>query len=200
MRATLWFVAVVGGLALWLPMGNAQRANVPNKFNLAVPVVAIVRLEGVKQKEQLAAFSQEYADLETELIVEFRKASGVEQKCAVAYLMGRFRSPAFAPDLAENLTLKSQFQENNDKKPLWGTFPAMEALVSIGSPAIKPMLVNIQTARADEFRRLSTEVIRKIEGTEVARFILEMQIMKTKDEAGRKRLEGALEYLEKVKG
>ena len=202
MKRFPFFVLVICLVALGVPVkGGAQKVSEkPKLTRLTEAVLAALRLQGGAQKERLAALSNEYADLEVALIREFDKANSVEQKSAVVFLMGRYRLAVCVRHLAENLTLKYESTEDNHKKPLWGMYPAVEALTRIGKPAIWHMLRNIETGKSDEFRRLSTEVIRKIEGTEVACFILGLEIKKAKDEKGRARLEGALEYLEKVKG
>lgn len=173
--------------------------KVQEKMTLAQQVKAVLHLEGKQQKEQLAQLTKDFRDMEDLLIEELDRATTVDQKSATVFLMGWYRCDMCVRELAANVTLQYESKEPNAKLPLWRTYPAVEALTRVGKPAIKPMLGNIESGKSDEFRRLSTETIRRIEGKEVGRFILQQQIKKTRDEIGRKRLEGALEYLESGK-
>ncbi len=225
MKAALFFSAVICSFALgillgiWIPMtGEPKKIGDKNQqpgvltalsespshkdqktANLAAGARAALRLEGKPQKKQLAALTQEFRDLEMALIGELDKANSVEQKSAVVFLMGWYRSIVCLRVLAENVTLEYESTELEDKKPLWGRYPAVEALTKIGKAANWHMFRNIETGKDTEFRRLSCEVILRIEGPKVARFILELELKKTKDETGRQRFQEALDYLGKAK-
>lgn len=199
MKAAQGVCLVVCLFAFGTPMiGVGPRAGEKGEKKAHLPwaVSAALRLEGKAQTEQLAALAQEYRDMEVKLIMELDKAPHVEEKCAVVFLMGWYRSVTCVPELARNVTLKYERTKPDDKKPLWGMYPVVEALSAIGKPAIRPMLQNIETGADGEFRRLSSEVIRQVEGKEVARFILELELKKPKTATGRKRLQEALDYVE----
>ena len=57
--------------------------------------------------------------------------------------------------------------------PLWERYPAMEALIHIGLPAIVPLQELLATEKDDLRRDLAVKVIRYVYGEEQARFILE---------------------------
>lgn len=182
-------------------IGGIQKINDQHKekVGLSSIVRSALQLEPKKQKEELVELTQDFNAMEEALIVELNKATSNEQKSAVVYLMGFYRSETCVRELARHVAMKYESGEPVGKLPLWGKYPAVEALTRVGKPANWHMLRNIETGTDIEFRRLSTEVILKSEGPEVARLIIELEMKKAKQEIARKRLQEALTYANDLK-
>jgi hypothetical protein len=80
-------------------------------------------------------------------------------------------------------------------EPLWERYPAMEALITIGKPSVRPSIELLATEDNPIRRELAIKVIRYVEGPEVAEFILQKELAAEGDSARRDRLKGVLDLL-----
>ncbi len=117
---------------------------------------------------------------------------------AAAFLLGTYRleSPATLEELTQRITLENaDYNKDPDRVSGIGRYPLQGALIGIGQPSVRFMIVNLETSDDDKVRALSADVIRFVQGDrEVARFIVEQAIRKQTDAKKKQRLQAALRY------
>ncbi len=151
-------------------------------------------LEGEERIELLRQLSKQRSDIQRNLIQQLGDSKSKDMKCAVAYLLGRYRMERSVPELSKYITLEYEHHSNWKREPLWGQRPVVEALIKIGRPAISDMIRNIETSEYEKVRQFSARVIRYVEGPEIAKVIVEMAIEKQPDERKKENLRAALSY------
>ena len=118
-----------------------------------------------------------------------------DTKCAAAYILGRERLAEGVPVLVANMLLHAPIQLDS-KLPLWGEYPAVQALANIGTPAVGPMLQNLRSSDDAKTRELSLRVLRVVEGKEVAHFVLTTAAGQATEPGYRDRLVEAVKVLD----
>jgi HEAT repeat protein len=171
--------------------------NEPAKKSLSERQGEIVKVATAKEADMMAilrGLSKEHSDTQAILIQQLRSSPSKERKIAAAYLLGRYRMQDAVPYLAKEIALEAKIVPT-DKVGLWDAYPAVEALVKIGNPAIPAMIANIEATDDKTVRELSARVIRHVETPRVARFVIELAIEKQQDPGKKKNLHDALQYL-----
>jgi hypothetical protein len=115
------------------------------------------------------------------------------QKCSAAYFLGEMRMQSAASVLAAHLTLRTETSDRLVKRlPVMKNYPAVEALIKIGKASTKPMIQNLEGSSDSLIRDLSARVIRDVEGSDLARIIIQKAVSKQSDSEKKKRLQAAL--------
>jgi len=92
---------------------------------------------------------------------------------AAIYLIGRHRLAEGTEDLVKRIDFDPGRTPHVGPEPLWEKYPAMEALITIGKPSIKPTLELLASDGSDLRRALAVKVIRYVEGADTALFVLQ---------------------------
>ena len=100
-------------------------------------------------------------------------SSSKNVQAAAIYMIGRHRLSDGVGDLIRHIDFEPGEPSRIGALPLWEQFPAMEALITIGKPSVKPALELLATDGNDLRRTLAVKVIRYIEGADIALFILQ---------------------------
>jgi hypothetical protein len=121
-----------------------------------------------------------------------------DKKIRICAMMAHYRIEDI-PDLAENIDLEYVSpQKEITELPLWGRYPAQQALIRIGTRSVPAMLQIIETSDNEKRRELAARVIIGVqEGSgepALARILMEKKIEKQTDPEKKKRLEATLKY------
>ena len=143
------------------------------------------------------------SELITFLIRMLRKETEKEKKIRICYLLGQYKATEAIRDLSKNITLEAQVSDAA-RLPIWGKYPAQEALIKCGFRSIRYMISNIETSDDKQIQNLSVKVIWLVigeglsnysDGKEYARMIIQKRINQESDPVKKARLEAALVYL-----
>lgn len=132
------------------------------------------------------------------LIKQLDTSPSKNVQAAAIYLIGRHRLAEGVSELIRRIDFDASGQAVKGAEPLWEQYPAMEALITIGKPAV-PAALNLLATEANDLRRtLAVKVIRYVEGAEVARFILDRAYTTENDSARKANLADACTRLGKL--
>ena len=124
-----------------------------------------------------------------------------EKKVLVIYILGclRPKDEDSVEVLIENIDLKAPHLDPAYGIPRWGEYPAEEALVRIGVPAIDPILNHLPNEGNALRRHLMCGVLKDkhVEGKEAANNRLKERLAREPDPSKRVNLELSLKELEK---
>ena len=147
-----------------------------------------------KKIQLLKQLSREYSKTLETLILELHSGSK-QRQYAAAYLLGLYRMEQAVDDLSKFILLKDNNSGQNDVDTLWDKNPAVEALVSIGNPAVPKMLLLIQQSPDAKTREFAADVVFYVDGAAIAEFRLQKAMDAQKDADGKERLRIALEFI-----
>jgi hypothetical protein len=120
-------------------------------------------------------------------------------RCAAAYYLGEMRSSETADALASDIALqfdKSQIKIKYLIKINIPAYPAMNALIKIGSPSIPAMIRNLTENDDVPIRNLSLKVLCRIDGDkDIVQLRLQKALAAEKDSQKQARLQMALKML-----
>ena len=119
-------------------------------------------------------------------------------RAAAIYLIGRHRLSSGVNILMDNLDFTIPTQTLAEPEPLWERYPAMEALITIGRPAVRATVELLATDTNDLRRNLAVKVVRYVEDAEIAEFILKRAHASESDPIRKANLKEALSRLEKL--
>lgn len=156
------------------------------------------RLDKLEQREQFALLSkvdEQRLELLGVLMTHLGTSTSLDVQAAAAYLIGRHRLSEGVTALMERIELDAARPPMKGPEPLWERYPAMEALITIGKPSVRPSIELLATEDNPIRRELAIKVIRYVEGPEVAEFILQKELAAEGDSARRDRLKGVLDLL-----
>ena len=160
---------------------------------------SIPKLASLKSDERMRLLEQvsgEFADVKSGLISQLDESDPKAVIFSVAFLLGTFREEQSVHHLSKFIAIKSDRPLLPDRRmPIWGDYPVVEALISIGNRAIPEMLKNIESSDDEKVRELSAKVIRYVDGPEIAKFRLEKAIERQSDPAKKARLTAAMESI-----
>ena len=134
--------------------------------------------------------SEDRATFEAELLQQLRNPTSPEHRATVMYLIGLYRVEAAAPELAKQLIFKMD-QIDPKRLPIWGTYPAVEALFRIGSHGIPPVLAQIEQSNDDLTIELGAKVVRTVYQQKIGRLIVDEAIASQPDMNKKMRLRRA---------
>lgn len=137
-------------------------------------------------------------ELLTVLLRHLNTGLSVNIKTAAIYLIGRHRLSNAVRELIKQIDFDSESQSRGSPLPLWGQYPAMEALINIGQPAV-PAAVELLALDMNDLRRdLAVKVVRYVEDGEVAGFILTRAHAAETDPNRKTNLQDAMNRLAKL--
>ena len=145
--------------------------------------------------DSLTRLSQERSDLESTLVVALDGEQPAHLRIAAAYLLGRYRMEGGTTALARVIALRDEIAatEINNRRSLWGEYPAADALAKIGRASVSPVLHNLAHSDDAKVRELSASVLRVVLGADGARSaILNAIADALPDQASASRLKAAL--------
>jgi hypothetical protein len=121
-----------------------------------------------------------------------------EAKVYAIYLLGRLRASAAVTILLDNIAFKATKVDPKGGIGRWGMYPAQEALVRIGTPAVNMILDRLPSEREELRRKLMCSVISDVEGKAFAKLAIKIRFDEESDPANKENLQLALKYLESV--
>jgi hypothetical protein len=132
------------------------------------------------------------------LIRHLNTTTSASIKTAAIYLIGRHRLSNGVRELIKQIDFDSESQSRGSPLPLWGQYPAMEALIHIGQPAVSAA-IELLAADMNNLRRdLAVKVIRYVENAEIARFILAQAQSNETDQNRKANFQDAIDRLDKL--
>lgn len=126
-----------------------------------------------------------------------------ERAVRICYVLGFCRANSAVEELSKWITLEVPSGKSFRRYPRWVRYPAQEALVRIGVPAIRHMILNLETSDDEKVRYLSARTILEIMrgtardltiGKQFARVILSNAADSQEDPEKKRRLQEALKY------
>lgn len=114
-------------------------------------------------------------------------------RLSAAKMLGILRAGEAVDPLVAHMSL---MPELIDDRSIFGLYPCVKALVDIGKPSTRKMLINLQTSSEPTIRKLSAEVLLHVEGHDTAIFLVKALFANEKDSASKSRLESALHLLD----
>jgi hypothetical protein len=133
---------------------------------------------------------------ERDLTALLSEKEELETRCAAACLLGCYRVAAAADALAGCIGLTWVPGKEYKRLPIWSEHPAVDALVSIGNPSVPAVLKRIRESDDAIVIELSARVIRSVEGSDLAVFILTREIEKEGSAEVKARLQKALALIQ----
>ena len=161
-------------------------------------IASLGKLAGQEREALLRDNSENLRQIQTSLLNQLGSTDN-EVRCCAAYLLGEYRFPRAAVSLSQAITLEAQIRANG-REWFWNRYPAVEALMKIGSPAIPAMIQNLEESDDATVRDLSLKVIYSIErDKEITTLRLHRALDTQKDSQKQVRLQFALKSLSETK-
>jgi len=113
---------------------------------------------------------------------------------AIAFLLGRYRTPEAAEPLSKYVSLKNP-ADNTPDGSLIGRHPVVSALIRIGEPSVPFMLKNLEASTDRLVILFSVRVLRYVRGYESAEVLIKECISGIKDTGQKTRLKVALKEM-----
>jgi hypothetical protein len=123
-----------------------------------------------------------------------------DSKTCAIYLLGELcpRDISSIDALVENIDFVASRRDIGLTIGRWGTYPAQEALVRIGMPAVYVILrVYLPTENDQLRRRLMCSVLQAVLGKDIGTIILKQRLDKESEPTKKANLQAALQELEK---
>ena len=140
--------------------------------------------------------AESYREITTNIIGQLRNAGlPNEGKVYAIYLLGELRAAPATNILIENIDLKATKVDRKGAIGRWGPYPAQEALVKIGTPAVNMVLDKLPTEQNDLRRQLMCAVISDAVGRRVADAMLRFRYEEERDPSNRANIEAAIRVL-----
>lgn len=113
-------------------------------------------------------------------------------RLGAAKVLGDLKAAEALDALLENLTVSPEVL---DETSLATYFPCYQALISIGIPASRKIVVVLRGEENDRRKKLLCTILKVVEGQAVSEFLLNAEIQKTKDEKEQQNLQNALKMV-----
>ena len=150
------------------------------------------KMSASERESLLVNFTDEWQATKERLIQNLFSEHEQTRFCA-AYLLGLYRYADACGNLAKVIAMENEdYGQQQSREPRWGQYPAVEALIHIGKPAIPAMLRNLETSDDEHVRGLSARVIHYVEGSELAKKVVQNAVAKQKNPEQKRRLESGL--------
>ena len=137
-----------------------------------------------------------------ELLLEKLSSEKEDVRFYAAYLLGEYRFSQTAASLANIITLEDKVRSKmrQSREWFWDRYPAVEALIKIGTPSIPAMIRNLAENDDAKVRELSLQVLYRIEGDkDIVQLRLQKALAAEKDIAKQARLQSAISALPALK-
>jgi hypothetical protein len=155
-------------------------------------------LDERSRMELLSQVDQQRQELLLILLKHLDTSSSVNVKAAAIYLMGRHRLSDSVDELIRRIDFDAGENLSLRALPLWERYPAMEALIHIGQPAVSAAVELLANDMNDLRRDLAVKVIRYVEDAEIAKFILTRAHSAETDPNRKTNLQDAINRLAKL--
>lgn len=131
------------------------------------------RLDDPARMRLLSDVDGQRRELLSALLKQAGTASSPVVQAAAIFLIGRYRLSDGAAELARRIDFAPPVQRIPEPEPLWEKYPAMEALIAIGQPAI-PQVIRLLAGDQNPLRRsLALKVLRYVDNDpDISRFRL----------------------------
>lgn len=111
-------------------------------------------------------------------------------------LLGKLKSVAAIPLLVRNLTYEAFYKNTKRPQPPEDLFPAVQALIDIGQPSVRPLLERLAAEDGEKLALAGATVIRGVLGREAARQLLSKEIEAATGDATKSRLRAVMRVVE----
>jgi|SRR5579862_7288732 len=129
-------------------------------------------------------------------IVQLRSEGDPKKQTRIAFLLGEYRADQAVGDLAAIIKLQNDEDMEHRHLPLWTKYPAYEALIKIGAPAIPLMVEKLESEQDAAARLLEVSVIRGVYGAEIGKVVLERAEARQTDSSKKAKLSEALKLIQ----
>lgn len=133
------------------------------------------------------------------LLRQLGTRSSKKVQIAAVYLIGAHRLDQGVSELINRIDLDAgERTQVSKREPLWERYPAVEALIRIGKPSVRPAMDLLSRDDSNLRRDLAVKVIRYVEGPEVADVLLSKAESTESDVGVKHRWTDALSRLRKL--
>jgi hypothetical protein len=153
---------------------------------------------GAEWKAEALRLTESRAQFVAELLRRLHSKSDPDKKSAVIFLLGEYRVSEASASLVGMIDVEgANGVDAGERKrlELWGKYPAYEALVKIGVPAVREVIVKLETATDTTTKNLGASVIRAVYGRDIGEVVLEKAAAKQTDEQKKENLKAASEIV-----
>lgn len=155
-------------------------------------------LDERSRMEILSQVDEQRQELLLILLKYLDTSYSVNIQAAAIYLMGRYRLSEGIEELIQRIDFDAGENLLLSALPLWDRYPAMEALINIGQPAV-PAAVELLAKDMNDLRRdLAVKVIRYVGDAGIAGFILTRALATETDPNRKANLQDAINRLAKL--
>lgn len=112
-------------------------------------------------------------------------------------LLGKLRAAEAVPLLVRSLTYDVFYKNTKRPQPTEDAYPAVQALIDIGAPAIEPVLKRVSSEDDPDVHRAGAAVLRGVLGQRRARSVLHDE-MQTAPAEAQQRLRATVEILDQL--
>jgi hypothetical protein len=190
-------LAVIAGLLI-----GGQKTQKAGKPMIDQQVMELMKkldtLDDRSRMKLLSEVDEQRNELLGALLKQLGTSSSKQVQAAAIYLIGRNRLSDGTDELIRRIDFDPGTRAQRGPRPLWEQYPAMEALITIGQPSIKPAVELLATESDDLRRALAVKVVRYVNGAETAEFILQRAQAASTEAGRRSRLDDALTRLRKL--
>jgi hypothetical protein len=185
-------------------IANAQEQDKTGSYKVTSgDVIASVHATDLSGFQPIAvAYTSERTRLAADLVdVLHTQRLPLLNRCSAAYYLGMMRAPEAAQVLASNIALEfNPLEVPNFAYPILPQYPAMDALIKIGNPAISFLIKNLSEGDDKTVRDMSLKALCEIEDNkDVVELRLKEAVKAQSRPHERQRLQSALHMLRNVK-
>jgi HEAT repeat protein len=127
-------------------------------------------------------------------------ASSNFKRCAAAYYLGELSNKNAINDLASSISLTFKYDVDSLRIPAFAGYPAMDALVKMGSPSIPALIRNLKESKNTLVQDLSLQAIIRIDNDrDISQLRLQKAVKGEADPQKQARLQSALASLAQTK-
>jgi hypothetical protein len=196
---TLALLLLPAGSGLYCSSANSAKGG---KAMIEQQIVELMKkldaLDEQARMKLLSEVDQQRHELLGALLKQLGTSSSKDVRAAAIYLIGRHRLDEGARELVRQIDFEPGPQKWIAAEPLWEKYPAMEALITLGRPSIRPVLELLATESDNLRRDLAVKVIRYAEDAQIARLVLERAAGAERDAERRAKLSDALDRLARL--
>lgn len=192
----IWLAPIV--LGLFLNANLAAQNVIPSKEpeNAILSSVRAGNIDSFDKTAQRIQIKNEKLVSELLFILTDIKSSNF-QRCSSAYFLGEMHAARAVEALVTNITL--YLNQPIDHLTVLMEPPAVEALVKISTPSISPIIQNLGNTDDINVRKLSLQVLYRIEGDkDIVKLRLQKALKAETDPQKQGRLQSALNELEET--
>ena len=111
-------------------------------------------------------------------------------------LLGKLRASDYVPLLVQNLTFEVFYKATKRPQTTEDLYPAVQALIDIGSPAVGPVLERLKQESEEVVQKTALAVLRGVLGPDWAGAILDREIRVATSSGAKERLRQAMTLMQ----